>query len=322
MNKLKNIGLTALAGSLVAVTSAANAGELSVSGSAQLSYTSKSGDANATDTGQGFGMQHLISMSGSGELDNGMTVSLYHDIEQDGTGGSTSAISLDMGSAGVLTYQQGEGNIGIAKVDDVMPTADEEVSNGTSGDANATTYQADMGGSGFDYVYSFDMGKINFAYSPNNSDDQTDDGGVGGTGEYSGQSVHVDLKPMDGLRVVAGIGEDGAADVETIAAVYSYGPVVAGYQLTERSDGQGSITDTDETYASIAFAVNDNLSISYGVIETDIDGAAKDQEQKGFGIGYSMGGITLNAHRNTLDDDAGAETDEYEHTEIKLSFAF
>ena len=39
MNNLKKIGVSALAGSLVAV--AANAGELSVSGSANLTYTNE-----------------------------------------------------------------------------------------------------------------------------------------------------------------------------------------------------------------------------------------------------------------------------------------
>jgi len=323
MNKLKTIGLTALAGSLVAATSVANAGELSVSGGAKISFTSKGGKAqDNTLTGNPFGMEHTIGFSGSGELDNGMTVSLFHDLESDGTAGSTSTISLDMGSMGVLTYGQDGWNPGIAKVDDIMPTAVEEVSNGVSGDANAASYQVDMGGNAFDYVYSFDMGTINFGYSRGNVDTEVNNGGVSGAGAStdSGKSVHVDLNPIDGLRFVAGTGKDGVVDQDTIAAVYSMGPVTVGMQRSDRSDA--SIDDTEETYASVAFAVNENLSISYGVIETEFDTATQDQESEGFGIGYSMGGITITAHHNTTDDVAGASTDEYEHTELEVTFAF
>jgi len=323
MNKLKTIGLTALAGSLVAATSVANAGELTVTGDAKISWTGKGGKAqDATQTGNPFGMQHNIAFAGSGELDNGMTVSLYHDLETDGAAGSTSTITLDMGSMGVLTYGQDGYNPGIAKVDNIMPTADEEVSNGLSGTASGSLdAEVDLGGNAFDYTYAFDMGSVSFGYSRGNVDAENDDGTTSGAGAgESGQSVHIDLTPVDGLRIVAGTGEDGKVDQDTLAAVYSIGPITAGIQRSDRSDA--SITDTEETYASVAFAVNENLSISYGVIETEFDGTTTDQEQKGFSVGYSMGGITIKAHQNKLDDVDGSATDEYEHTEVAVTFAF
>ena len=45
-------------------------------------------------------------------------------------GMSSARLSVDMGDMGVLKYQQGTGNIGFAKIDDVMPTAGEEASDG------------------------------------------------------------------------------------------------------------------------------------------------------------------------------------------------
>ena len=77
-------------------------------------------------------MQENIAFNGSGELDNGFVVSLGHVVHSDAAGSSTSVITIDMGDMGVLKYQQGTGNIGFAKIDDVMPTAEEEVSNGLS----------------------------------------------------------------------------------------------------------------------------------------------------------------------------------------------
>ena len=339
MTNLKKIGISALAGSLVAM-SAAVAGELSVSGGAKISYTNKGGNEDAQITGKGFGMQENIAFNGSGELDNGFGVSLLHVVHSDAAGSSTSSITLDMGDMGVLTYAQGTANIGIAKIDDIMPTAEEEVSNGlsiavansASGVAQAgQTYEADMGGNGFDYAYSMDgLGSINFGYSPGNVDTKTDDGGTTGAGanKDSGKSVHVVLDSLvDGLAIYAGTGQDGSNDVDVAALTYAMGPVTVGYQYTEidqEAAASAGRADSERSQASIAFAINDNLSVSYGIIDTKLDGTANavDEEITGMSIGYSMGGMTLNAHHNEGENMGGNALNEVEHTEISLSFAF
>jgi hypothetical protein len=332
---IKKIGLTALAGSLVAM-SAAVAGELAVSGSAKLSYTGKGGNEDSTVTGSGFGMQENIGLNGSGEMDNGMTVALSHTLHSDSAGASTSSITLDMGSAGVLTFAEGTSGIGISAIDDVMPTAEEEVSNGlgiaiadsATGVAQAgNTYEANMGKTGFNYAYSMDMGSIVLGYSPKNTSARVDDGGTSGAGATdSGKSVHVVLDSLvDGLTVYAGTAENGVDDHDTAALKYAVGPVTVGYQWTEidrQAANVGSAADSERTQASIAFAVNDNLSVSYGMIETEIDGQAQDEELTGFSVGYSMGGMTINAHRNEGEDMGGVANNESEHTEISVSFAF
>jgi outer membrane protein OmpU len=332
---IKKIGLTALAGSLVAM-SAAVAGELAVSGSAKLSYTGKGGNEDVAATGSGFGMQENIGFNGSGEMDNGMTVSLSHTLHSDAAGASTSSITLDMGSAGVLMFAEGTSGIGISAIDDVMPTAEEEVSNGlgitaansaTSAAQAGNTYEANMGKTGFNYAYSMDMGSIVLGYSPKNTSARVDDGGTSGAGgTASGQSVHVVLDSLvDGLTVYAGTAENGVDDHDTAALKYAAGPITVGYQWSEidrQAANSGSAADSERTQASIAFAVNDNLSVSYGVIETDITGQAKDEELSGISIGYSMGGMTVNAHRNEGENMGGAAANESEHTEISISFAF
>ena len=339
MTNLKKIGISALAGSLVAM-SAAVAGELSVSGGAKISYTNKGGTEDAQVTGKGFGMQENIAFNGSGELDNGFVVSLGHVVHSDAAGSSTTVITVDMGDMGVLKYQQGTGNIGFAKIDDVMPTAEEEVSNGLSiAAANSATgsaefgqkYEADMGGNGFDYAYSMDgLGSINFGYSPGNVDTLTDDGATTGAGanKDSGKSVHVVLDSLvDGLTVYAGTGQDGSNDVDVAALTYAAGPVTVGYQFTEidrEAANAAGAADSKRTQASIAFAINDNLSVSYGVIDTELDGTANpvDEEIKGMSLGYSMGGMTLAAHHSEGENMGGSRLNEVEHTEISLSFAF
>ena len=72
MNKLKKIGLTALAGSLVA--GAVNAADMSVTGSAGITL---SGGDNRATTGNGFTMGDSLTFSASGDVnDIGITLSL------------------------------------------------------------------------------------------------------------------------------------------------------------------------------------------------------------------------------------------------------
>ena len=84
MTNFKKIGLTALAGTLAA-TAYAQAGALSVSGTARMEYqsttTTTSGENASTDA---FAQNTSVTFSGSGELDNGMTVS-YLQILAGGT---------------------------------------------------------------------------------------------------------------------------------------------------------------------------------------------------------------------------------------------
>jgi hypothetical protein len=82
------------------------------------------------------------------------------------------------------------------------------------------------------------------------------------------------------------------------------------------------VNDVDSNRYSVAYAINDDLSISYGERTVDIGGQTADEEQSGISIGYSMGGMTINAHRNEGENMGGAASNESEHTEISISFAF
>ena len=89
MNNFKKIGLTALAGSLVAVS--AHAGEMSVSGSASINVEGYTGEN--LNGGSGFSMGNQLTFSGSGELDNGMTVSLSFILDQGDDAPATNTVT-------------------------------------------------------------------------------------------------------------------------------------------------------------------------------------------------------------------------------------
>ena len=159
MNKITKIGFTALAGSLVATS--AFAGSMSVSGSAKVTYAS-----NGTErvNGNPYSNSKGITFSGSGELDNGFTVSTGYTMSD--AAFSSSYVSLDMGDAGTLSLMNSTALAGIDKFDDVMPTAGEEVwddvdadDNGVVGttSANAIGYEVSAMGLTISASYAKDL---------------------------------------------------------------------------------------------------------------------------------------------------------------------
>ena len=111
MNNLKKVGLTALAGSLAAVS--ANAAEMSVSGATLLTYTSEDG---TEVTGNPFGMKTNLSFTASGDV-NGMTVSYMQASKDQFAGMSSARLSVDLGDMGTIAFDQGSGS-GLATIDD------------------------------------------------------------------------------------------------------------------------------------------------------------------------------------------------------------
>ena len=99
MKNLKKVGLTALAGSLVAFS--ANAVEMSVSGTAEVTYTTTNGtDAS---TGNPWGSNTSISFSGEGDVGFG-TAKIVRTLN-DGIASALSAWqTIDMGDMGKLSF--------------------------------------------------------------------------------------------------------------------------------------------------------------------------------------------------------------------------
>ena len=330
MDNIKKIGLTALAGSLVAV-SAANAGALSVSGGAKFGYAASDGNEDLETDGNRFGMQKLISFSGTGELDNGNTISLTHNMAVTGSL-STSVLKYDMGDMGSLTYSEDSGDVGIGKIDDIMPTAEEEVTNGidadtASGANEALVGKVDGGMTGFNYVYTMDMATIQLGYSPKTTSGNNDDGSNSGAGgKKSSTSIAITATPMDGLTVFGGTGDKGTGtqedDHDTYGLKYAFGPITVGYQHSEIDFAATTSNDLETDMFGVSFQVNDDLSISYGEQDTEAETSSIEQEVSGMSVAYSMGSISIAAHANEGKNIANQTANESTHTEISINFAF
>mgnify|MGYP006879323631 CR=1 FL=1 len=58
---------------------------------------------------------------------------------------------------------------------------------------------------------------------------------------------------------------------------------------TDEETGETSITDYDNTYYSVTFSVNDDLSIGYNHVESDQSGGTLDAEATSYQAAYTMG---------------------------------
>jgi len=317
MKTWKKVGATALAGSMVALS--AQAVDVSITGSMKMTYTADTGAQDDGVDGGRWGMSKAVALSGSGEMDNGWTVSLTNSNLQ----GSAASIAIDMGDAGTITFKQVSGGLGLGTIDDMMPTADEEVWNGLE---TAATGLVSTGTNGFQYSNTAGGATFIAAYALKGDAAQAD-GVNGSTGTGSDTSFVVKFSPLDGLNIGGGVGTVGTAnsavddDQDTIYATYAMGSFTFGVQQSNIDYGASGSNDEESTAFGISFAVNDDLSISYGQHNTDDTGTV-DEEVSGVSVGYSMGGMTIKAHRNSGDGLANTASKSSEHTEIALSWAF
>mgnify|MGYP003315461476 CR=1 FL=1 len=161
MNKLTKVGLTALATTLV--SSASFAGEMSVSGSAALSYTGLNTNSDVNP----FAMGDSVKFNGGGDLDNGMTVSVYYEL--DGGTYDDYNLKLGMGDAGTLSFSGASSSgSGVDKLKDIVPNAYSPVYEATDAtdsgliDASGNNQAGQWG-----YDYTLDNITLSASYNPN-----------------------------------------------------------------------------------------------------------------------------------------------------------
>jgi len=305
MKNITKLGLTALAGSLVA--SSAFAGEVSVSGSAKITHAS----ADETETqGNSFSNSKGISFSGSGELDNGYTVSTTYTMTN--AAFSSSQVTIDMGDSGTVLWN-GAGGAGLPKYYDMMPTAGEQVwddsdtdDNGlaTHDNGNMLGYNGTFGGLGVSLAY------VNGGAS----------GANGGASDASWVLTYDGL--TDGLTVGVGMGENGIAqDLGTVWATYTAGSITFGMQKSEVNN-TGATADEEATAFAASIAVNENFSISAGAHDVDMGAGKTDEESRGVSASYTMGSTTIGFVANSTDNVAGTAGSDDSYREIAVSFAF
>tara|TARA_B100001248_G_scaffold5410_1_gene3843 strand:+ start:1856 stop:2821 length:966 start_codon:yes stop_codon:yes gene_type:complete len=321
MNKFKKIGLSALAGSLVATS--AFAGEVTVAGGASVAVEHiNGGGANA---GKSFSMGNQLTFSGSGELDNGLNVSISFILDQgdEGTTGQANSpfdshsVSISSDALGTLVFH-GEGG-------DSAQTAVDGTAAGDIWDAyddagaitpGASATSTDM------MVYTLptiiDGLAIAASYVPAIA---TNDSAPAYSLVYTG---------VEGLTATYAVGEDNntpdtAIEATTVKLSYVYGSFTGTYSNTDY-DHATATEDQDITSYAISYTVNDELSVTYGTetIEDSAAAAVEDVDAERLSASYTSGGMTITATMDQIDniDGTTTTTEDRERWALGASFAF
>ena len=326
------------------------AGELSVTGGATATYTI---GGDAAGTGKNLGISNEIDFSASGELDNGM--SWNYQVQLDGTSTANDdtrlEIGTDMGTIGLYVSEggmskelHGVGALG-AGFDYVSPAAFK------------TSYDVD-GYSNIQYHTPADMlpfgTSIKLGYVPDMNDttmlSAKEDNGSTPASQATGRNltqVAITAAPIDGLSIqgdVAQTSNETGVAVSTeegisanVGAKYTMGPVTIGYVEGgyQAAIASGELTYYENKFMGIQFDVNESVSVSYNVDESnEVTRAAVavgattgtttevDMEQKSIQVAYTTGGATIGlaqAEVNNSDYTSGKEENQ---TVVSLAIAF
>ena len=314
MNKFKKIGLSALAGSLVAVS--ANAGEMSVAGSASMAVEHVNG--GAASTGKSWSMGNQLTFTGGGELDNGMNVSLSFILDEaDAAPGpfDNHSLAVSMDGLGTLTFHGEGGSAAQAAMDGSAAGGIWDNFQAAADEPKAAKGSNDM----ITYALPTLLDDLALAasYTP-----------AGDGGASSSTSWSATYTGIEGLTLAYGSGEDNSAKTTADATAwkvsYAYGPITVTATDLEY-DHETSTSDRDMESQAVSYTISDELSIGYGVEEiTDGSASSEKAEFSGFNVSYTAGGLTLTGKMQEGDNISysTAATEDRELWVVGASFAF
>jgi outer membrane protein OmpU len=322
MNNFKKIGLSALAGSLVATS--AFAGSMSVAGGASVSLEHING--GAASAGKSFSMGNQLTFSGSGELDNGLNVALSFVLDQNddkaaddqSTAGNYNAgspfdshsVTISSDAMGSLKFS-GEG--GSSAVTALDGTAAGDIWDAFD-DSGAIT-PTGVGGGDNSMMYTLpsmmDGLAMNVGFTPS------------GTSTESATSYGLTYTGVEGLSVSYGHGDGTTANTDGTAmkasyAMGSFTVAVSNYEY----DADGTSADNDTSSYNLSYTVTDEMSISYGQ-DTIEEGTGSDVEATRLKVSYTTGGMTISAAMAEIEnmDGTTTATEDRELWSLGASFA-
>jgi outer membrane protein OmpU len=350
MNNFKKIGMTALAASLVSTS--VFAGEMTVAGSAKIAMDGYTG--TNLHTGTGFSMGNQLTFSGSGELDNGMTVSLSFVLDQNDDKGAddqattgsynsgapfdSHSVSVSSDAMGTLVFA-GEGGSSAASALDT--TAAGDMWDNFDGKGGSKVKDSGPGDNSVMYTLPsmVDDLSVSISYNPQLSSGITDNGipsgGASETGNgtelgYSatytgieGLSVSYGVTDLDRLGTLStGTSNVAKGDQTAWKASYAYGSVTVSASNTEY-DITGTTSDQETSSYNISYTVSDAISVSYGQEEISKTGAV-DAEFDGITASYTAGGMTVSAGMQEASNMANATgaANQMDYWSLSLAFAF
>ena len=361
---MKNVLKTAVVLFTALSFSFANAGELTVTGNAKASYVIISSDSASANQEQpsSLGVANEFTLSAGGELDNGMTFGYNIDIDGDTTQDDGS-LFLDTGMGKVM-ISISEGGLETSKKGALSATGDRGSDSAydegmfeewSIGDANNISYHtpADLLPFGIKASIAYAPSTVadanqsvnNLVASntgaitePNNTGKIYSSGSLANAGRTFTQ-YQVTAAPVDGLALGASYGEFGGSTGDTGQqaeggawyATYTLGNTKLGYSKSYVALPNAKTAAVYESVFghkySALIAVNDNLSLSYGVEKSEAthmlnSTADVEQEVTQVAGAYTTGGLTLAVSLNSYENALYTANKDVNSTVFNVSMAF
>ena len=300
------------------------AGEMTVTGGATATYTTNGDDASA---GKNIGISNELDFTASGELDNGYTWTYQVQLDGDNTANDDTklVIGTDMGTVGFFVTEGGLGSelahgVGANGVGFDYASPSTFVTHYDVSDYANVQYHtpADLLPFGLSVKLGYVPNMSNTAQTSAKGSDTTL------TTQAEGRSLtmaNVSAAPIDGLTISGSIaetsdsqggspnGDDGIS--ANVGAKYTIGQVSVGYTEGGYQAATGAAANDETVYYEnkfygIQFDVNDQLSVSYNIDESEqntrvaVAQAATAgtktvvaMEQETLQIAYTVGGATI-----------------------------
>jgi len=327
---------------------------MTVTGGATATYSIGGDDSGS---GKTVGISNELDFTANGELDNGYT--WKYQVQLDGASAANDdtrlEIGTDMGTIGLYVSEggmskelHGVGALGVG-FDYHSPAS------GTAG-AFQTGYDVD-GYSNIQYHTPAGMlplgAQVKIGYVPDMNDSAMlsakDANSLPGT-HNKGRNLtmgSISLSPVDGLTLQGSAAQTSnetgvAVSVEegvsaNLGAKYTIGQVTVGYVegAYQPAVAAGELTYYENRYMGIQFDVNDALSVSYNVDESDknvrsavVAGATSGtktttgMEQKSIQLAYTTGGATIGVAQAEVDNSDYTGGKNESQTIVSLAVAF
>jgi outer membrane protein OmpU len=271
-------------------------------------------------------MGNQFTVSGSGELDNGMTVSISYQLD-DGASPvqgpfDDHSVTVSSDAMGSLTLHGHGGGSATSGMDATAAGNVWDTFDGIGLATGVTHTNSAPGNNSLNYTMPTIMDGVAVAlsYKPQQSGNSID----------SGTGYAVTYTGVEGLTLVYSasdvVGTTSALSGDQTAwkASYVYGPVTATVTQSEY-DVQTSTSDQDVSSMAISYTISDELSVTYGTetIESTSTGHV-DAEYTVLKTSYTSGGMTVAAQMKqaeNVDHSTNANAD-LEYWGLGLAFAF
>ena len=355
---MKNIIKTAIVMlASLSIFASANAGELSVTGTAKATINSNGGN----DTGKGLGVANEFDLTASGELDNGFTWKYQVQMDPNAKAQENDDSRLELTTPyGMLGIYSMEGGL------DVEDGASQSVygrptdigdPSGTVDNYTIDAYNNIQVHTPADLLPFSTVLKVAYAPTLDTTQNSANASGVVATRSdanmgASAMEYQLSFAPVDALKVKASYIEfqDSGSTSKAVgnqanfrqgpssgavSAVYTYGATKVGYskgirdQLLSAATFAGTdVKQYDQDNASISHLVNDNLSLSYEVEKSskifidDVTNVDIEQKSQSIQAAYTMGGMTVALAMARHDNNGYVENVDATQTLLALTMAF